>query len=52
VGAKASSDMLVSRIVYKQPFGAKAMLDTEVWRHDPEEWERVRIEAGNAISAR
>jgi hypothetical protein len=51
-GGKASSDTLVSRIVHKQPFGAKAMLDTEVWRHDPEEWERARIEAGNAISAR
>jgi len=38
--------------VYKHPFGAKAMLDTEVWRRDPEEWEKARIEAGGAISAR
>ena len=51
-GDKAASDSIVNRIVYKHPFGAEAMLDTEVWRRDPEEWEKARIEAGGAISAR
>jgi hypothetical protein len=51
-GGKAASDKIVNRIVYKQPFGAKAMLDTEVWRDDPEEWEKARIEAGNLVGDR
>jgi len=43
---------LVNRIVYKQTFGVKAMLDTEVWRNNPDDWEKARIEAGETIAGR
>jgi len=26
---------LVNRVIYKNTFGVKAMLDTEVWRNNP-----------------
>ena len=34
-----AADPLVNRIVYKRPFGKRAMLDTEIWKNNPEEWE-------------
>ncbi len=51
-GTKDAADRLVTRIVYKQPFGEKAMFDTEIWKNNPDEWEKARIEAGVAIAAR
>lgn len=51
-GTKGASDQLVNRIVYKKPFGAKAMLDTEIWKNNPDEWEASRIEAGMILGGR
>ncbi len=51
-GSKDAADRLVTRVVYKQPFGEKAMFDTEIWKNNPDEWETTRIDAGAAIAAR
>ena len=51
-GTRGASDQLVNRIVYKKPFGAKAMLDTEIWKNNPDEWEASRIEAGMKLGGR
>jgi hypothetical protein len=48
---KAAADELVDSIVYKRPFGERAMRDTEIWRNNPEQWDKVRIEAGSRIAA-
>lgn len=48
-GKGDAADAIVNRIVYKRPFGPKAMLDTEIWRNDPEEWEKARMEAGRIL---
>jgi len=48
---QARSDSLVNRVIYKNPFGAAAMRVTEIWKNDPAEWEKARIEAGEAIAA-
>ena len=49
-GNRQSADSLVNRIVYKRPFGKAAMLDTEIWKNNPDEWERARIEAGRMLA--
>ena len=41
---------MVNEIIYKNPFGEAAMLDTEIWRNDPALWEAARIKAGDAIA--
>jgi hypothetical protein len=38
--------------VYKRPFGKQAMLDTEIWKNDPAEWDRARNAAGESLSSR
>lgn len=48
-GSTEASDRLVNRVIYKNPFGAVAMLDTEIWKNDPALWEEARIEAGELI---
>jgi hypothetical protein len=50
-GSRAASDALVDEILYKRPFGKAAMLDTEIWRNNPDEWDRARIAAGDKIAA-
>ena len=40
----------MNRIVYKQPFGKQAMLDVEIWKNNPDDWERARIEAGERLA--
>jgi hypothetical protein len=47
---RAAADELVNGIVYKRPFGARAMRDTEIWKNNPEEWDKVRIAAGQRIA--
>ncbi len=47
-----AANRLVDRIVYKQTFGVKAMGDTEIWRNNPDEWDKVRIETGEALSGK
>lgn len=49
-GAKEAPDQLVNRVVYKRPFGPRAMLDTEIWKNNPDEWEAARIEAGMKLA--
>jgi hypothetical protein len=50
-GNQQAADQLVNSVIYKQPFGEAAMLDTEVWKNNPEEWEKCRILAGKQITA-
>jgi hypothetical protein len=47
---RKAADEAVNEIVYKQPFGKAAMLDTEIWKNDPDAWERARIAAGGLIA--
>jgi len=49
-GSREEADSLVNGIIYKKPFGEAAMLDTEIWKNDPEEWEKARIRAGDLIA--
>jgi hypothetical protein len=51
MGSKEAADELVNRIVYKRPFGANAMLDTEIWKNNPDEWDRTRIAVGEQLNA-
>jgi glycosyl hydrolase family 123 len=50
-GGKTAADALVNSVIYKKPFGEAAMLDTEIWKNNPEAWDRVRIAAGAKIAA-
>jgi hypothetical protein len=50
-GSREAADRLVNRVIYKAPFGRGAMLDTEIWRHHPGEWDRARREAGEMLAA-
>jgi hypothetical protein len=47
---REAADRLVDRIIYKRPFGKQAMLDTEIWKNHPEEWDRARDEAGELLA--
>ncbi len=49
-GSRDEADRLVNRIVYKRPFGKRAMFDTEIWKNDPERWDEARIAAGERIA--
>jgi len=49
-GSPGAADAIVNRIVYKRPFGKAAMLDTEIWKNNPDEWEKARMEAGEQIA--
>jgi hypothetical protein len=40
----------VNSIVYKRPFGKRAMLDTEIWRNNPEEWDKIRLRIGEQLA--
>jgi hypothetical protein len=49
-GSRHAPDELVNSIVYKRPFGKNALLDTEIWKNNPEEWDKVRIAAARQIT--
>lgn len=49
-GGKEAADKLVNSIVYKRPFGKDAMLDVEIWKNNPDEWDKVRIAAGAQLA--
>lgn len=49
-GGKEASDLIVNRIIYKRPFGKASIGDTRIWKNNPDEWEKARIEAGELIS--
>ena len=48
-GGKQAADQFVNGIVYKRPFGKNAMRDIEIWKNNPEEWDKVRIAAGDRL---
>ena len=50
-GKRGAADELVNTIVYKRPFGPAAMRDTEIWKNDPNEWDRARDVAGERLAA-
>jgi hypothetical protein len=49
-GGNQAADDFVNSIVYKRPFGKNAMRDVEIWKNNPEEWDRIRIAAGDRIA--
>ena len=49
-GNKEASDALVNAVVYKT-FGKAAMLDTEIWKNNPDAWDEARASAGAKIAA-
>jgi hypothetical protein len=49
-GNPEAANRIVNRVIYKNPFGEAAMLDTGIWKNDPAEWEKARIEAGELIA--
>jgi hypothetical protein len=49
-GGKQAADEFVNRIIYKRPFGKSAMRDIEIWKNNPEEWDMVRIAAGERLA--
>ena len=51
-GGKQQADDLVNAIIYKQPFGPKAMRDTEIWKNNPDQWDRVRLRVGEKLATR
>jgi Glycoside hydrolase 123, catalytic domain len=51
-GGRPAADQFCNRVIYKRPFGEASILDTEIWKNDPDEWERVRIEAGEELARR
>jgi hypothetical protein len=50
-GGRAEADRVVNGIIHKRPFGVTAMRDTEVWKNDPDAWERARIDVGRRLAA-
>jgi len=50
-GKHGAADELVNAVVYKRPFGPGAMRDTEIWKNNPGDWDRVRDVAGERIAA-
>jgi len=49
-GGNQAADDFVNSIVYKRPFGKNAIRDVEIWKNNPEEWDRIRIAAGDRIA--
>jgi hypothetical protein len=47
---KQAADQMVNSVVYKRPFGKPAMLDIEIWKNYPDEWDKVRIAAGERLA--
>jgi hypothetical protein len=50
-GKHSAADELVNAVVYKRPFGPAAMRDTEIWKNNPGDWDRMRDVAGERIAA-
>jgi len=51
-GGKEAADRLCNQVIYKEPFGEASIRDTEIWKNDPDEWERVRIATGEELGRR
>jgi hypothetical protein len=50
-GDRTGADEMVNSVVYKRPFGSAAMLDTEIWKNSPDDWDRARNAAGDRLNA-
>ncbi|MHC4406187.1 MAG: glycoside hydrolase domain-containing protein [Planctomycetota bacterium] len=50
-GEGATADGLVDSVVHAVPFGSASIGNTEVWRNDPEVWEKARRRAGDLLHA-
>ena len=48
---REKADALVNGVIYKRPFGKQAMLDTEIWKNNPDDWDRARKNAGDLLAA-
>ena len=47
---RSGADELVNGIVYKRRSG-RAMLDIEIWKNNPDEWDHARNVAGERLAA-
>ena len=47
---KQAADQMVNSVVYKRPFGKSAILDIEIWKNHPDEWDKVRIAVGERLA--
>jgi len=48
-GDRKAADELVNGVVYKRPFGKAALLDVEIWKNSPEDWDNARTTAGERL---
>jgi len=48
-GKGGEANQLVDGIILVPPFGQENYENPNIWRHDPEEWEAVRIQAGEML---
>ena len=48
-GGKQASDKLVNGVVYKRPFGKASINDIEIWKNNPDEWDKARDQAGEIL---
>jgi len=50
-GKGGEADRLVDTIVTTVPFGRANYTNTDIWKHNPEAWDGIRIQAGKMLSA-
>ena len=48
-GKGGEANQLVDGIILVPPFGQENYENPNIWRHDPEKWEEVRIQAGEML---
>ena len=48
-GKEKEADKLVDSIILGRPFGPRNYRNTDIWKHDPEAWDAVRIRAGKLL---
>jgi hypothetical protein len=51
-GRREEADTLAGSIVTAVPFGKANWENTDIWQHDPEAWDAVRIKAGELLHAK
>jgi hypothetical protein len=44
-GSREAADSLVNGVIYKNPFGRTSVGDTEIWKYNPDEWDKARLAA-------
>jgi hypothetical protein len=50
-GREADADEAVDSIIHTTPFGEASIENTEIWRNDPEVWDRARLQLGEKLHA-